>query len=154
MRLGAGSSVVNSHSMTGLGQLEEIGHVFGNIYQALEGVTYNFRKLTPQQRARKVRNITTRLNAMVESLREITEPQNPTRCRRMSHQDLVCALVQFADEAELLSHSAVKVKDLPDPIRAGILDRITQLASLMRLLANQINQLDPNAKPLNVAIDA
>ena len=140
--------------MAGLRQLEEIGHVFGNIYQALEGVTYNFRKLTPEQRDRKVRNITTRLNAMVESLREITESQNPTRCRRMSHQDLVCALVQLADEAEVVSHKAVKVKDLPDPIRAGILDRITQLASLMRLLANQINQLDPNAKPLNVAVDA
>ena len=140
--------------MTGLRQLEEIGHVFGNICQAFEGVVYNFRKLTTEQRDRKVRNITTRLIAVVESLREISESQNPTRCHRMSHQDLVCALVQFAEEAEFLSQSTVRVKDLPDPIRAGILDRITQLATLMRLLANQIDQLDRNAKPLNVAIDA
>lgn len=71
----------------------------------------------------------------------------------MSHQDLVFALVQVADEAEAVSQQAVRVRELPDPIRAGILDRTTQLATLLRLLANQVNQLDPDAKPLNVAVD-
>jgi hypothetical protein len=72
----------------------------------------------------------------------------------MSYQDLVYELAQLADEAEVISHKAAEVKDLPEPIRAGILDRIMQLASLMRLLASQINQLDPKAKPLNVQIAA
>ncbi len=140
--------------MVSLQGLEDIGHTLGNIYQALEGITHNYWKLTPELRTRKVRNFTTRLNAMVESLNEITESQSPPRCRRMSHQDLVCALVQLADDAEAISHKAANVEDIPDPVRAGILDRATQLASLMRLLDNQINQLDPKAGPLNVQIDA
>jgi hypothetical protein len=52
----------------------------------------------------------------------------------------------FAKSASTMT----KASDLPDPIRAGFLDRIIQLASLLRLLANQINQRDPETKPLSV----
>ncbi|MFB3924108.1 MAG: hypothetical protein ACE145_20485 [Terriglobia bacterium] len=72
----------------------------------------------------------------------------------MLQQDLVYSLIQLANEADGVSQRAATTSELPDPIRAGVLDRIMQLASLLRLLATQINQLDPRAQPLNIDMAA
>ncbi len=140
--------------MVCLDDLEAIGHSLGNIHQALRTLSYYYPRLSPELRARKFRDVSTRLSSLARTARGITQSQKPERSRNMLQQDLVYSLIQLANEADGVSQRAATTSELPDPIRAGVLDRIMQLASLLRLLATQINQLDPRAQPLNIDMAA
>jgi hypothetical protein len=139
--------------MVDLENLVEIGHTLGNVHQALENLIYYYRKVAPELRARMFRDFTARLSRLAKSLPSIPQSPGPKWSPRMSRQDLVYALIQLADDADAVSNAAPAARDLPDPIRAGILDRIMQLASLLRGFAYQIDQIDPKPKCFNVHID-
>lgn len=71
----------------------------------------------------------------------------------MPHDDLVLELRQLAESATSLMDRVAQREDIPQPLRAGILDRVLQLRSLINLLARELELGTSERLPSDSIID-
>ena len=101
-------------------------------------------------RRTKLTELSRRLRRLADRLDKDETTRNKDREMRSLH--VVEELLQVADKAELLTSQIARQEDLPLPIRAGITDRALQLASLLRLLAAEIERPMGTDKAFNLPI--
>ena len=72
----------------------------------------------------------------------------------MSLELLIQDLLQLASRAEDDARQFAEVKGIPEPIKAGVELRLTQLKDVVRLMAHELEMLGPREKPMNISVES